>query len=141
MRMHKTYKIFLQYLLDHQNPSKNFFNRFFLLKDRLINEHSCNDKKIDKAKVQLEKAGFMGISNNHVLYITNKGVEFLHQENQRAMVGWLEKSTRYFTKKLGAIVGIITLLVAIAGLFFNAQSSAVNNIVQSITFKITNLFE
>jgi hypothetical protein len=140
MVMRKTYTIFLQYLLEHQNPSDNYFNRFFLLKDRLINEHSCREKKIDRAKSELEKAGFITISNNHVLCITNEGIRFLHHENQNAMLGWLEKFTQYFNKKLVAVVGTATLALAIYDLFFNTQNSIVNNIVQSITVKIINLF-
>ena len=138
--MRKTYRIFLQYLLEHQKPSDNHFNRFFVLKNRLINEHSCHEKKIDRAKEELEKAGFITKSNNNLLYLTNKGIEFLHHENQRLMLGWLEKFTQFFNKKLAAILGIITVVVAILGLLFNAQSSIVYNVVQSVTFKVINLF-
>ena len=138
--MSKTYKIFLQYLLEHQNPTDNYFNRYSILKRRLINEHSYKEKKIDSAKINLEKAGFIAISSNHMLSITNSGIEFIQHENQHAMQGWLEKFTQYFNKKFGAIVGIITLAIAIIDLYLNSQSSIIYIAVQLSSFKIINFF-
>ena len=116
--MKKIHKIFLQYLLDHQNASDNYFNRFFILKNRIVKWRIIpyRTQTINKAKLDLEKAGLINTSNNRILYITEQGIEFLHQANHNALLSTLERFTGYFNKKLVAITSIITLIISILGL-------------------------
>lgn len=137
--MKKAAKIFLQYLLDHQNPSDNYFNRFFLLKHRLIREQACSEKKVDQAKIQLEKAGLIAKSNGGMLFITDEGKKSLYQENRSAVMGWLEKYTLYFNRKLIAIAALITLIIGVLGLKLNAPNSIVSNVVQSVIVHVIDI--
>lgn len=121
----RIYLDFLQYLSDHQTPNNHYFNRYFVLKDRLINEHGYLEAMIDRAKEHLSKSGFIIESADaRPLYVTEEGIKFLHNENQTRLMGGLEKFNRFFNKKLAAVFVILGLLLAAFGIYYNAQKKS-----------------
>jgi len=132
--MKKIHRVFLQYLLDHQNPSDNYANRFFILEKKLINRRFIPRRKktIHNIRARLERSGLIATSNFGLLCVTNQGIKYLQEENQGTVLTLLEKFTRYFNKKLVAIISVSALVVGIWGLI-NSQSAIITNIAQSVT--------
>jgi hypothetical protein len=71
----------LQYVLDHQKPDKNYFNRFFLLEARMMQELHYKKHNIVQAKIALIKSGLLGQTDAGLLHITDAGKAYLYEKN------------------------------------------------------------
>lgn len=90
---------FLQYVLDHQSPELSYFNRYFLLEDRLHRENGFKINDIANSKTALLKRGFLGKPvNASPFYITDAGKMFLQEESNIHLLGRFEKIA-FFIKK------------------------------------------
>jgi len=99
------YLDFLQNVLEKQNPSDHYLNRYFVLKNRLIKAYGHSEKALDTAKDYLIKTGYLKTEHAKPLHVTEEGKKFFHQENQVHLMSWLEKFTQGYNKKGTAIVG------------------------------------
>lgn len=104
----------LQYVLNHQNRDDNYFNRYFILEDRLANELGYSKKLIAASKVKLVLSGLLNESSHPApLFITEAGKKFLYENNQFSLLTNIFEKSVAFLNKYKVIISVIGIIVGI----------------------------
>lgn len=123
----KIHMDFLGYMLEHQTPNLNYFNRYLILRERLSTEYFHFHWIIDQSRKYLLLADYIEELELGQLHVTEEGIKFYREKNQFNLMHWLERAQQIFNKRFAFLVVVLSLYFAARNYYLNLNKMSYPN--------------